>query len=560
MNEIRFDELNCSEEVVKAVMDMGFEEATPIQALSIPLVLEGKDIVGQAQTGTGKTAAFGIPVVERISVDSRETQALILCPTRELAIQVAEEISKIAKYKKGIRMVPVVGGQPFDRQIKGLKSGAHIVIGTPGRVMDHMRRKTLKIDDLKMMVLDEADEMLNMGFREDIETILSEVKHERQTLLFSATMPKAILEIINRFQTNPEIVKVVHKELTTPNISQSYVEVKEKDKLEVMTRFIDLKNPKLSIVFCNTKKKVDEITDLLQARGYQTDKIHGDMKQALRSNVISKFKRGDVEILVATDVAARGLDIDDVEMVFNYDMPSDEEYYVHRIGRTGRAGRTGSAYSLVTPREFYLLRNIMKYTKKKIDREAIPTVDDIETIKTEAFVDELKQKVDEGNLKKYIDIVEKLMEDDYQSIEVAAALLKMKLEMPEMREIEIEDMRGFRDEDNQRGAGRSRNTGAQSGMVRMFINIGRNKKIQAKDVFGAIVGETQIGKGNVGDIDIYDDYTFVEIPERYADEVLEIMRKNTIKGNKINIERAKAKKARSNGGGSVRRRRPAKTE
>ncbi|MCT4618197.1 MAG: DEAD/DEAH box helicase [Marinisporobacter sp.] len=533
MEKIRFEDLACSKEIKQAVKDMGFEETTPIQGLAIPLVFEGRDVVGQAQTGTGKTAAFGIPAIDKVSPDKKETQALILCPTRELAVQVSEELSKLGRYKKRINILPVFGGQSIDRQIKGLRKGAQIVIGTPGRVMDHIRRKTLKLDNLEMFILDEADEMLNMGFREDIETILQSVQKKRQTLLFSATMPRAILEIINEYQENPEIVKVVHKELTTPNIEQKYIEVKERDKLEVLTRLIDVYNPKLSIVFCNTKKKVDEVTDLLQSRGYLTDKIHGDMKQTLRMNVMNKFKRGDIEILVATDVAARGLDIDDVEYVFNFDVPAHEDYYVHRIGRTGRAGKTGTSFSFVTGRDFYLLKNIMKYTKKKIKQHPIPTIKDIETIKTEALVGRIKRKIEKGNLQKYIKIVENLIEDDCPSIEVAAALLKMELALPEAKEIKMESPKSVKD------------TGAQeTGMVRMFINIGKNKKIRAKDVVGALAGETSMKGRNIGVIDIHDDYTFVEVPEEYAEEVLMKMRKNTIKGNAISIEPAQGKKSR----------------
>ncbi|SHJ61450.1 DEAD/DEAH box helicase [Paramaledivibacter caminithermalis] len=533
MDKIRFEELNCSEEIKKAVKDMGFEEATPIQTMAIPLVLQGKDVVGQAQTGTGKTAAFAIPAIDMVDSDKKETQALILCPTRELAVQVAEELAKIAKYKRGIRTLPIFGGQPIDRQIKGLKRGVQIVIGTPGRVMDHMRRKTLKLENLKMMILDEADEMLNMGFREDIETILESVGEERQTLLFSATMPKPIMEIIHKYQKNPEIVKVVHKELTTPNINQLYLEVREKDKLEVLTRLIDMYSPKLSLVFCNTKRKVDDITDLLQSRGYATDKIHGDMKQSKRIQVMDKFKRGDVEILVATDVAARGLDIDDVESVFNYDMPTHEEYYVHRIGRTGRAGRTGSAFTFVTGRDFYLLRNIMKYTKKKIKKHPIPTISDIETIKTSIFLEKLKKKINEGKLEKYIKVLDDLIEDDFSAIEVAAALLKMELEMKYAKEVDIKPDKPYKG-----------TNAKEEGMVRMFINIGKNKKIRPQDVVGAIAGETSISGKRIGDIDIHENYTFVEIPEEYADEVLSIMSKNTIKGNKINIEPATGKKSK----------------
>lgn len=545
MEKIRFEELNCSEEIKKAVKDMGFEEATPIQTLAIPLVLAGKDVVGQAQTGTGKTAAFGIPAIDLVDPTSKATQALILCPTRELAVQVAEELAKIARYKRGIRTLPVFGGQPIERQIRGLQKGAQIVIGTPGRVMDHMRRGTLRLLNLKMMILDEADEMLNMGFREDIETILESIGEERQTLLFSATMPKAIMDIIHKFQKNPEIVKVVHKELTTPNIDQIYLEVKEKDKVEVLTRLIDMYSPKLSLVFCNTKRKVDDVTDLLQSRGYASDKIHGDMKQSLRINVMNKFKRGDVEVLVATDVAARGIDIDDVESVFNYDMPSHEEYYVHRIGRTGRAGRTGSAFTFVTGRDFYALRNVMKYTKKKIKKHPIPTLSDIESIKTTIFLEKLKKKINEGNLKKYIKVLEDIVDDDFSAIEVAAALLKMELEMADAKEIDI------RPDRPQRSEKKFKRAGAEQGMVRMFINIGKNKAIRPQDVVGAIAGETSISGKNIGDIDIFENYTFVEIPEEFSEEVLQIMSKNTIKGNKINIEPAKGKR-----GGVKKKRNP----
>ncbi|MBF7096039.1 DEAD/DEAH box helicase [Alkalibacter mobilis] len=538
MEKLKFEEIpHISSEIKRAVEDMGFEEMTPIQQLAIPHVYEGLDIVGQAQTGTGKTAAFGIPTIDSIDPDDKKTQALILCPTRELALQVSEEISKLAKYKKGIKVLPVFGGQSIDRQIQGLKRGAQIVIGTPGRVMDHIRRRTLKIDNLSKFILDEADEMLNMGFREDIETILESVKHERQTLLFSATMPKAILEIINKYQKNPKIVKVEHKELTTPNVEQFYLEVKEKDKMEVMTRLIDVYNPKLTIIFCNTKRKVDDVTEMLQTRGYSSDKIHGDMKQNVRSSVISKFKRGDIDILIATDVAARGLDIDDVEIVLNYDMPSHEEYYVHRIGRTGRAGRAGSAFTMVTPRDYYLLKNVMNYTKKKIQRHPIPSIGEIENVKTDAFMQKLKGIIDKGGLERYIKIIDKVLEtEDYQAIEIAAALVKSELELPEKDNV---DTKGFKSEPA-KGKRKSSKTGSNEPMAKMFINIGKNHHIKPGDVVGSIAGETGVSGNRIGSIDIFEDYTFVEIPEEFADQVLEIMSQNTIKGKKINIERAKA--------------------
>lgn len=556
MELIKFEDLQCSDEIKRAVKDMGFEEMTPIQQLAIPLVMEGRDVVGQAQTGTGKTAAFGIPLLDKIDVENKNTQALILCPTRELALQVSEEIAKLAKYKHGIKITPIYGGQSIDRQITALRRGVQIVIGTPGRVIDHINRKTLKVKNLEMFILDEADEMLNMGFREDIETILQSVEHERQTLLFSATMPKAILEIINKYQNKPEIVKVLHKELTTPNVEQLYIEVKEQDKVEVLTRLVDVYNPKLSIIFCNTKKKVDEVTDLVQSRGYSVDKIHGDMKQMVRSNVINKFKKGDIEMLVATDVAARGLDIDDVEIVFNFDVPSHEEYYVHRIGRTGRAGKSGTAITFVTSRDYYLLKSLMNYTKKKINRHPIPTISDIENVKTQVFINKLKQTIDEGNLTKYINILDKMMEtEDFQSIEVAAALLKMELELPEKDLLEpVNFSKSNRSREKDRASNRGSRRKDDSNMVRMFINIGKNKQIQPGDVVKSIASETSMSGKNIGHIDIYDKYTFVDIPEEYADEVLEIMHKGSIKGNRINVEKAQMKKGANTKNNRPRRR------
>ncbi len=534
MEKKRIEEINCSEQVVSALRDMGYEEMTPIQTMAIPLILAGRDIVGQAQTGTGKTAAFGVPIVEKVDEYSEKTQALIMCPTRELAVQVSEEVVKIAKYKNGISVVPIYGGQPIERQIKNLKKGVQVVIGTPGRIMDHLRRKTLKLDNLSMLVLDEADEMLKMGFREDIEEILKSVKSERQTLLFSATMAKPILDIIHNYQKNPEILKIEHKELTTPNIEQRYVEAKEKDKVEIMTRIIDMYNPKLSMVFCNMKRKVDEVTEQLQSRGYMADKIHGDMKQELRSNILKKFKRGTIEILVATDVAARGLDIEEVEMVFNYDMPTHEEFYVHRIGRTGRAGREGKAFSLVTAKEFNVLRSIMKYTNKKIESHKVPTSGDVESVKLDAFMIELKEIIDNANTDKYLKMVEKLVEEDYSAEEVAAALLSMKLELPITTQ-EIEELSEF-------NGNYDKNS---EDMARLFINIGRNKRLTPKDVVGAVADKARLKGKMIGNIDIYENYTFVEVPEKYADQVVSVMNGNTIKGNIISIEKANGGKKKS---------------
>ena len=415
---MKFEELNIDERILRAVEDMGFEEASPIQANAIPAVLEGRDVVGQAQTGTGKTAAFGIPLLQKIDPDSKKLQAIALCPTRELAIQVAEEIRRLAKYMHGIKVLPIYGGQDIVRQIRGLKDGTQIVIGTPGRVMDHMRRKTIRCDHVHTVIMDEADEMLNMGFLEDMETILSQLPEERQTVMFSATMPPAIQEIARKFQNDPVNVKVVKKELTVPKVTQYYYEVKPKTKVEVMCRLLDMYAPKLSVAFCNTKKQVDELVQELQGRGYFAEGLHGDLKQEQRDRVMNSFRNGATEILVATDVAARGIDVDDVEAVFNYDIPQDVEYYVHRIGRTGRAGRDGIAFSFVVGREVYKLRDIQRYCKTRIIPQAIPSLDDITEIKAEKIMDQVKETINNVDLTKMIQVIEqKLVEEDYTAMQ-----------------------------------------------------------------------------------------------------------------------------------------------
>ncbi|AGB41075.1 DNA/RNA helicase, superfamily II [Halobacteroides halobius DSM 5150] len=527
MQKKKFTELNLSPEINKAVEDMGFEEATPIQSQAIPHLLTGKDVIGQAQTGTGKTAAFGIPVLEKVDPNSKDVQALILCPTRELAIQVSEELGRLGKYKNKITTLPIYGGQSIGRQIKALKKGVQVVIGTPGRLMDHMRRGTLKFDNLKMAILDEADEMLNMGFRDDIETILDGIKGKKQTIFFSATMPKPILKLRKKYQHNPEIVKVVHKKLTVPNIEQAYFEVNRSNKLNALSRLIDMYDPKLSLVFCNTRKQVDELVIQLQARGYFVDGLHGGLSQPQRDRVMNKFKTATIEILVATDVAARGIDINDIEMVFNYDIPQDEEYYVHRIGRTGRAGRKGKAFTFVSGKEIYKLKSIQKYTKTKIKRKKIPSASDVEEVKLGLVLDSVADIIEADDLTKETRLIEEQLEEDYVSIDIAAALLKLVRE--EETQTDTENVEYFG------------NTGAEPGMVRLFINIGKKQHISPGDIVGAIAGETNISGDLVGLIDVYDRYSFVEVPKEHGKEVLKIMKNTTIKGKSIDIEPANPK-------------------
>jgi ATP-dependent RNA helicase DeaD len=418
-----FSELGLSNELLQAVEKLGFEQASPIQAEAIPVLMKGKDIVGQSQTGSGKTAAFGIPAVEKVDPARREVQVLILCPTRELAVQVSEEIHKLALFKRGIQALPIYGGQSYERQFYGLKQGAHIVIGTPGRVMDHMRRGTLRLDTVKMAILDEADVMLNMGFRDDIELILQAVPAERQTVFFSATMPKPIRELIEKYSREPQSVRIEQKAMTVPTVEQVYFEVDRRNKMELLTRLIDLHDLKLGIIFCNTKRMVDDLVDYLEAAGYQADRLHGDMTQHMRDRVMNKFRQSGLEFLVATDVAARGIDVDDVEVVFNYDLPYDPEDYVHRIGRTGRAGKSGRAISLVPYRELFQIRNIERFTNVRIQRGKIPTADEVAEARENVFLDKLRELLKTGEYPNCDHLLERLQEEGFSAHDVASALI-----------------------------------------------------------------------------------------------------------------------------------------
>ncbi|MBC3788102.1 DEAD/DEAH box helicase [Spirosoma utsteinense] len=601
-NQILFSDLDISDELLQAVTDMGFTSPSPIQAEAIPPILAGRDVIGQAQTGTGKTAAFGIPALDLIDVQDRSVQVLILCPTRELAVQVSEEIKKLAKYKRGVRTEAIYGGDSIERQIRSLKTGVHIVIGTPGRVMDHMERNTLKLGNVKMMILDEADEMLDMGFREDIENILSEMPEERQTILFSATMSKPILQITQKFQKDPVLVKVVKKELTNTNIEQVYFEVKPKAKVEVMCRLIDMYDLKLLLVFCNTKRKVDEIVEDLQGRGYQAEGLHGDLRQSQRSTVMGKFRSGTTSILVATDVAARGIDVDDVDAVINFDIPLDEEYYVHRIGRTGRAGKSGRAFSMVGRDEKYRFREIQAYTKVRVDKGVIPSFEDIVGVRKARFIEQLQQTITESkDLNLYDDLLTQLHHTGFTTEQIVAALVKrsMGLEKNEFADQNLaleddrrpatgrdrnergpsryEDRRGggrderpaYGDRGNSRfGSDRDRPAYGDRGgrterpafgdkkpyferdekrvpresdanMTRLMVSIGRKDYVRPGDIVGAIAGEANIPGNTIGSIDIFDKHTYVDVPKDVAKRVVDAMEGNTIKGRRVSIEIAR---------------------
>lgn len=531
METVRFEEMGLSEEIQKAVRYMGFEEASPIQAKAIPAMISGIDLIGQAQTGTGKTAAFGIPLLEKVDPKLKKLQAIVLCPTRELAIQVADEIRNLSRYMHGIKVLPIYGGQDIVKQIRSLKSGTQIVIGTPGRVMDHMRRKTMKLDFVHTVVLDEADEMLNMGFREDIEFVLSGVPEERQTVLFSATMPKPIMEITKKFQNNAKVIKVTKKELTVPNIEQYYYDVKPKKKEEVLSRLLDIYSPRLSVVFCNTKKQVDLLVNALLGRGYFAAGLHGDMKQEQRDRVMQGFRTGKTEILVATDVAARGIDVDEVEAVFNYDLPQDDESYVHRIGRTGRAGREGRAFSFVSGKEVYKLKEIQRYCKTKIYAQKVPSLNDVANTKMENILDDVERVIEQEDLDMMINAIEERVNNsEFTAMDMAAAFLKICCGMTEDNKTTEENDWEFGDT----GAG-------EDGMVRLFINIGKKQRVRPGDILGAIAGESGMDGKLIGTIDMYDKYTFVEVPREYAREVLNAMKNVKIKGKTVAVEPANQK-------------------
>ncbi|PKM81811.1 MAG: RNA helicase [Firmicutes bacterium HGW-Firmicutes-14] len=528
MHELKkFGSLELSRRVLNAITDMGFEEPSPIQAEAIPLLMEGEDVIGQAQTGTGKTAAFAIPILEKMNPKFRGVQALVLTPTRELAIQVAEEITKIGKYKQS-RALAIYGGQSIDRQILTLKRGVHIVVGTPGRLLDHLRRKTLKLDSIRFAVLDEADEMLDMGFIDDIETILRETPGEKQTLLFSATMPAEIQRLAKKYLRNPRFVSVSRDELTVPQIEQVFYEVKEFNKLEGLCRVLDVTDIKQAIIFCRTKRGVDELVAGLEARGYESEGLHGDLTQAQRNRVMRKFREGRAEILVATDVAARGLDIENVSHVINYDIPQDPESYVHRIGRTGRAGKAGSAVSFVIPKEYRLLRLIEKTVNTRIKRCPLPTFEDVLESQREVIIDRLSDTLQKGGLEHYRSIVEE-MAGNHENEEIAAAALKLAFDIEGSHETIDAGEVDFG------------NTGAKEGMVRFFMNIGRENELRPQDLVRTIAEEAGVPGGTVGAIRIFDRFTFVEVPREYAERVLYSMDRSIINGRRVHMEPAKVR-------------------
>ncbi len=559
MQKKPFSELGLSPEILKAVAKMGFEEASPIQSETIPQLLAGADVVGLSQTGSGKTAAFAIPAIERVDAHLRAPQVLILCPTRELAMQVAEEVAKLALFKRGVRELPIYGGQSYDRQLRGLREGAQIVIGTPGRIMDHLGRGTLQLGKISMVILDEADRMLDMGFREDIETILKEAPPERQTVFFSATLPAQITQLIKRFARNPVNIRIQEQAMTVPAIDQVYYEIDRRSKLEVLCRLIDVQDIKYAIIFCATKMMVDELADHLEARGYSADKLHGGISQATRERVMAKFRRRGFEFLVATDVAARGLDVDDIEVVFNFDLPHDAEDYVHRIGRTGRAGRSGRAITFVAGREIYKMQQIIRFTKGRIRRERVPSAEEVEEKRSNLFLESLREILDKGEYKRQDALIDQLLEQNFSATDIASALMHMLggdkareaeqiiEERPQSRGYSSYERRdtgprdyGTRDSDRDEGPrprkrGPASVTSHEPGMTRLSMNVGKDRGIGPGDVVGVIAGVAKVGREGIGAIQLLEKETLVDVADDSVPNVLKKLNGIQFKGRKLTI-------------------------
>ncbi|AXJ02408.1 ATP-dependent RNA helicase DeaD [Cyclonatronum proteinivorum] len=553
-----FAELGLSDDVLESLQKMGFEAPTAIQAQTIPLLLNGHDVLGQAQTGTGKTAAFAIPAIEKTDASLNEVQVLIQCPTRELAIQVTGEIQKLSSYTGGLRVVPVYGGQHISHQIKAINRGAQIVVGTPGRTIDHLKRGTLKLNHLSMVIFDEADEMLNMGFREDMEEILTYKDQARrvQMLMFSATVPKPIREIMKRFMVDPVSITIERSPVTTPDIRQYVVEVRDSVRVEGIARLMDVNNYKLGLIFCNTKVATEEVSQQLQSRGYSSEILNGDLSQGQRDKVMHKFRSGYIDLLIATDVAARGIDVDDVDVVFNYDIPQDPEQYVHRIGRTGRAGKSGTAYTFASGRRMRSIKFIERITKSAIESVRMPSLKDVKESRMTLQLTELGEVLAKGGLKPYIEQVEALSEISYSSVEIAAALLKMRMETLEKNRSDFNEDTDFspepdyredrkfkkgkknRDKGRKKGKGDFVDSRDDSNMQTLRFNVGRSDKVRPGDLVGAIAGESGIPGYTIGHIDIQSNFSFVDVPSDKVSLIIDKMGKAQIRKKKLKVKPA----------------------
>lgn len=500
--ELNFKDLNISENIQKALEEIGYEKATPIQAEAIPYLLDGKDVIGLAQTGTGKTCAFGLPLIEKIDIDSDKVQGIVIAPTRELALQITNELRKYSKYVEGLRILTVYGGESIEKQITSLKKRPQIIVGTPGRIMDHMRRRTLRLHNVSMVVLDEADEMLNMGFKEDIDTILKDITHDKQMVMFSATFNDELHEIAETYQKEPLTINVRKQQVAARNIKQCLIETTESNKPDVVTRILDGNSYRCSIIFCNTKRKVDEVCEYLHIHGYRVKALHGDMKQKERDFVMNLFRKSQLDILVATDVAARGIDVDEVDAVINYDVPEDEEYYVHRIGRCGRAGREGISYLLATKRQKNKLKFIEKLTKVPLQPVDVPSAKDIKEKQIEDLINEIRsiEAVDE-HVDEYIRALANVTGMDLHEIAGMLFTLLIKKTCKEVKE----DISNF---------------DVEPGHVRIYLNLGNEQHCSPATIVKAVASNTGVAGKNIGAIDINSYYSYFEVPEKFEERIL----------------------------------------
>jgi len=556
-----FTELGLPAPLLAAIETLGYERPSPIQALSIPPALEGKDIVGLSATGSGKTAAFVLPALTLLDLKAHHPQVLILCPTRELAVQVCEEVHRLGAKMRGLHATPVYGGAPMDRQLRALRDGVHLIVGTPGRLLDHLRRGSFDPSHIKMAILDEADRMLDMGFKDEMDELLGALPAERQTLFFSATMSPGVSRLIRSFGKEPQIVEIQQKSRTVSTVDQSYFEVRQRSKVEVLSRILDMNPPRLGLIFCNTKRSVDECTEDLVNRGYAADRLHGDITQQMRERVLKRFREGSVEVLVATDVAARGLDIDEIDIVFNYDLPTDPEDYVHRIGRTGRAGRSGRAVSFVYGRDIYRLQTIERYTRSVIRRERIPSVEQVEGRRADLIFDELKERLDAGKFDAYQDNIDRLLEQGHTPTDIAGALVTLlreasgregslieedrEPERPPRRERVMRDERPPRGDD--RGDDRGPPRGSdnrfergpipqEQGMTRMFLSLGKTHGVMAKEIVGMLYREAGLPDGCLGRITLFPKHSLVDVPAELVGQVMERTRNARLRGRPFRID------------------------
>jgi ATP-dependent RNA helicase DeaD len=526
-NTISFDQFQLNPPLMQAINEIGYETPTPIQVKTIPLLLEGRDVIGQAQTGTGKTAAFALPILQNLDIGRKSVQALVMTPTRELGLQVAEAFHAYGKHLGNVRTLPVYGGQSIQTQMTRLKSGVQIVVGTPGRIMDHLRRGTLKFDALKIVILDEADEMLRMGFIDDVDWILAQAPQERQIALFSATMPAEVRRIADRYLKNPATVHIEQKTLTLPTTQQNYLVVPEGQKLDALSSVLEaeVESGEATLIFARTKIGAAELAEKLQARGCAAEAMHGDMNQVQRENVIRRLRNGDLEIVVATDVAARGLDVERIGLVVNYDIPYDTESYVHRIGRTGRAGREGKALLFVTPRQRSMLRDIERFTGQRIEPVKMPTQGEIAARRIALFKERILETLEGEDLDMYLNLVTELsMESNRDMAEIAAAAARMaRGDRP--LQVNIEPVR-------------SETVRINEGMVRLFIDVGHMSGVRPGDIVGAIANEGGIPGTAIGHIDIYDRFSFVDVQSGYVDQVLKRMSGSIIRSRDLRIRLA----------------------